>query len=154
MCKLVRSGQSNVAILLSILCCKTLVQQILQLRIDRSIAMEDWRKYSNGGLPGSLLGKPPLEYFCQPSIAILLSNLSCNTCWTRILQQRIDKLDLGVGIGISIEDWQKYCKSKLLHGSNLQYSTNNSESTVAGWLYVLLLTSGWTCAMYCVCIFS
>ena len=76
---------------LSILCCKILVQQVLQLRLDKRIAMEGWQKYSKGGLPRRLPGKPPLEYFRQSSIAMLRSILNCNTCWTRVLQQRIDK---------------------------------------------------------------
>ena len=76
---------------LSILCCKILVQQVLQLRLDKRIAMEGWQKYSKGGLPRRLPGKPPLEHFCQPSIAMLRSILNCNTCWTGVLQQRIDK---------------------------------------------------------------
>ena len=79
------SGQSHIAIFLSILCCKILVQQVSQLRLDRSIPREacQWDSLATG--------KPPLEYFRQSSIAMLRSILNCNTCWTRVLQQRIDK---------------------------------------------------------------
>ena len=37
-------------------------------------------------LPGSLIGKPPLEYFCPTSVAILAGPESCNRGLTKILQ--------------------------------------------------------------------
>ena len=102
------SGQSNVAIFLSILCCKILVQQVLQLRLDRRIAMEDWQKYSKGGLPRRLPGN------WQASIGVLSSILHCNDSVDPQLQHLFDQ-------SLATEDWQKYCNVALATSDRFAY---------------------------------
>ena len=102
------SGQSHIAIFLSILCCKILVQQVLQLRLDRRIAMEDWQKYSKGGLPRRL----PVNW--QASIGVLSSILHCNDSVDPQLQHLFDQ-------SLATEDWQKYCNVALATSDRFAY---------------------------------